>query len=199
MVWELVLPRRGAAAARVVGCAGRPSVFRPVRAVLRPADVSVLDTEEMYLPLMFLTFRYWPGYESLYREVTDSITGRRFGRIPLDGAVPHPTTLMKLTTWCGSAAVDELNEAMLGKAAEAKLLRTNRIRADTTVVAANVAYPMDAGLVAMAVGRIAATGKRAVARVVVSTALYSSSVFLWRFTVIGGGARMGWCRRCAGR
>ena len=74
--------------------------------------------------------------------------------------MPHPTTLMKLTTRCGSAAVDGLNEALLAKAAEAKLLRTTRIRADTTVVAANVAYPTDSGLLAKAVRRIAATGKR---------------------------------------
>ena len=91
---------------------------------------------------------------------SDSITWRRFCRIPLDGSVPHPTTLMKLTTRCGSAAVDGLNEALLAKAAEAKLLRTNRVRADTTVVPANVAYPTDSGLLAKAVRRIAATGKR---------------------------------------
>jgi IS5 family transposase len=74
--------------------------------------------------------------------------------------VPHPTTLMKLTTRCGSAAVDGLNETLLAKAAEAKLLRTTRIRVDTTVVAANVAYPTDSGLLARAVRRIAATGRR---------------------------------------
>jgi transposase, IS5 family len=74
--------------------------------------------------------------------------------------VPHPTTLMKLTTRCGTAAVDGLNEALLAKAAEAKPLRTNRIRADTTVVSANVAYPTDSGLLAKAVRRIAATGER---------------------------------------
>ena len=91
---------------------------------------------------------------------SDSITWRRFCRIGLDGSVPHPTTLMKLTTRCGSAAVDGLNEALLAKAAEAKLLRTNRIRVDTTVVPANVAYPTDSGLLAKAIRRIAATGKR---------------------------------------
>ena len=115
---------------------------------------------ETYLRLMFLKFRYRLGYESLCREVSDSITWRRFCRIPLDGSVPHPTTLMKLTTRCGSAAVDGLNEALLAKAAEAKLLRTHRIRADTTVVPANVAYPTDSGLLGKAVRRIAATGER---------------------------------------
>lgn len=62
---------------------------------------------------MFLKFRYGLGYESLCREVADSITWRRFCRIALDGAVPHPTTLMKLNTRCGSAAVAGLNEALL--------------------------------------------------------------------------------------
>jgi len=92
--------------------------------------------------------------------VSDSITWRRFCRIPLDGVVPHPTTLMKLTTRCGSAAVEGCNEALLTKAAEAKLLRTARLRADTTVVPANVSYPTDSSLLAKAVRRIAATGRR---------------------------------------
>jgi transposase, IS5 family len=92
--------------------------------------------------------------------VSDSITWRRLGRIPLDAVVPHPTTLMKLTTRCGSVAVDGLNEALLAKAAEAKLLRTNRVRADTTVVPADVAYPTDSGLLARAIRRIAACGCR---------------------------------------
>jgi IS5 family transposase len=40
------------------------------------------------------------------------------------------------------------------------VLRCNRIRVDTTVVPANVAYPTDSGLLAKAVNRIAATGRR---------------------------------------
>jgi transposase, IS5 family len=41
-----------------------------------------------------------------------------------------------------------LNEALLATAAEHKVLRTHRVRADTTVVAANVCYPTDVGLLA---------------------------------------------------
>src|SRR5206468_7322899 len=115
---------------------------------------------ETYIRMMFLKFRYGLGYESLCREVSDSITWRRFCRIGLDGSVPHPTTLMKLTTRCGPAAVDGLNEALLTKAAEAKLLRCTRIRVDTTVVPSNVAYPTDSGLLARAVRRISVTGRR---------------------------------------
>ena len=94
---------------------------------------------ETYLRLMFLKFRYRLGYESLCREVADSISWRRFARIGLDGQVPHPTTLMKITTRCGAAAVAGLNETLLTKAAQAKLLRVGRVRADTTVIPANVA------------------------------------------------------------
>jgi len=68
--------------------------------------------------------------------------------------VPHPTTLMKLTTRCGEAAVAGLNEALLAKAAGQKLLRTSRVRADTTVIPANVAYPTDSGLLARAAGKM---------------------------------------------
>ena len=70
---------------------------------------------ETYPRLMFLKFRYRLGYESLCREVTDSITWRPSCRILLDGTVPHPTTLMKLTTRCGEAAVSGCNEALLAK------------------------------------------------------------------------------------
>jgi IS5 family transposase len=107
-----------------------------------------------------LKFRYRLGFESLCREVSDSITWRGFCRIGIDQPVPHPTTLMKLTTRCGSAAVEGLNEALLAKAAEAKVLRCSRVRVDTTVVPSNVSYPTDSGLLAKAVNRIAATGRR---------------------------------------
>lgn len=58
------------------------------------------------------------------------------------------------------ASVKGCNEALLAKPAEAKLLRTNRLRADTTVVPAEVAYPTDSGLLPKATGRIAVTGRR---------------------------------------
>lgn len=110
---------------------------------------------ETYLRLMFLKYRYRLGFETLCREVTDSITWQRFCRIPLGGRVPHPTTLMKITTRCGEAAIGELNEALLAKAHEARVLKTNRLRADTTVVEANVAYPSDSSLLAKGVARMA--------------------------------------------
>jgi IS5 family transposase len=110
---------------------------------------------ETYLRLMFLKFRYRLGYESLCREVSDSISWQRFCRIPFGTRVPHPTTLMKITTRCGEDAIAGLNEALLAKAATAKLLRTDKVRADTTVIPAAVSYPTDSGLLAKAIGSMA--------------------------------------------
>jgi transposase, IS5 family len=146
--------------ARVVGLLDDPVFFAPFVPFFDARIGRPCTPMETYLRLMFLKFRYRLGYESLCWEVSDSITWRRFCRIGLDGSVPHPTTLMKLTTRCGSAAVDGLNKALLATAAEAKLLCTHRIRADTTVVPANVAYPTDSGLLGKAVRRIAVTGER---------------------------------------
>ncbi len=115
---------------------------------------------ETYLRLMFLKYRYRLGFEPLCRGVADSISWSRFARVPLGGRVPHPTTLMKITTRCGETAVNELNEALLAKAADAKVLRTNRVRADTTVIEANVAYPSDSSLLAKGINRIASAAKR---------------------------------------
>ncbi len=129
--------------------------FKPFRAhfhaVLGRPSVPI----ETYLRLMFLKYRYRLGFEPLCREVADSVSWQRFCRIPLGVAVPHPTTLMKITTRCGSSAVEGLNEALLARAASAKVLKTNRVRADTTVVPADVAYPTDSGLLAKGVAKMA--------------------------------------------
>lgn len=87
-------------------------------------------------------------------EVADTLAWRRFCRIPLGERVPHPTTLMKITSRCGQQAVDELNEVLLAKAHEEKPVRLDRVRADTTVVEANVAYPPDSGLLAKGVAKM---------------------------------------------
>lgn len=42
--------------------------------------------------------------------------------------MPHPSTLEKITARCGEAAVAALNEALLAKAAEAKLVKVDKLR-----------------------------------------------------------------------
>jgi transposase, IS5 family len=163
-LWEAILPAEllvlPGELARVDGLLDDPVFFAPFAPFFDARIGRPSIPMETYLRLMFLKFRYRLGYESLCREVADSISWQRFCRIPLGTRVPHPTTLMKITTRCGDAAVAGLNEALLAKAAAAKLLRTDKVRADTTVVGADVAYPTDSGLLAKAVGKIARTVAR---------------------------------------
>jgi len=163
-LWESILPAEllvlPVELARVDALLDDPVFFAPFAAFFDARIGRPSIPMETYVRLMFLKFRYRLGYESLCREVSDSISWQRFARIPFGTRVPHPTTLMKITTRCGDGAVEGLNEALLVKAAGAKLLRTDKVRADTTVVEADVAYPTDSGLLAKAVGTIARTVAR---------------------------------------
>jgi IS5 family transposase len=114
---------------------------------------------ETYLRLMYLKHRYRFGYETLVREVTDSLHWRRFCRIPLDDVVPHPTTLSKLTRKYGPEVLHDLNTLLMQKARAHKLLRGQKLRVDTTVIQAPIAYPTDIGLLADAVRVVTRTVK----------------------------------------
>ena len=48
-----------------------------------------------------------------------------------------------------------LNQALLAKAAQAKVLNVDKLRGDTTVVPADLAYPTDSGLMARMVALVA--------------------------------------------
>jgi IS5 family transposase len=163
-LWEAVVPAAilglPAELARVDHLLDDPAFWEPFRAHFDPIIGRPSVPIETYLRMMFLKFRYRLGYELLCREVQDSISWQRFCRIPLGGQMPHPTTLVKLTRRIGEPTVRQLNQALLAKAAAHKLLRTNKVRADTTVVEANVAYPTDSGLLARAVGTLARTIQR---------------------------------------
>jgi len=158
-MWESILPEMCLGMPAELEAVDRllddPSFFEPYvahfHAVLGRPSLPI----ETYLRLMFLKYRYRLGFEPMCREVADSISWQRFCRIPLGVSVPHPTTLMKITTRCGTSVVESLNEALLAKAAGEKVLKTNRLRADTTVVPANVAYPTDSGLLAKGVAKMA--------------------------------------------
>jgi len=163
-LWDAILPAEllvlPAELARVDALLDDPVFFAPFAAHFDARIGRPSIPMETYLRLMFLKFRYRLGYESLCREVADSISWQRFCRIPLGTRVPHPTTLMKITSRCGDAAVSGLNEALLVKAAAGKLLRTDKVRADTTVVEGDVGYPTDSGLLARGVGTICRTVAR---------------------------------------
>ena len=156
-LWDSILPAEllvlPVELGRVDALLDDPVFFAPFAAYFDARIGRPSIPMETYLRLMFLKFRYRLGYESLCREVADSISWQRFCRI-------LRTTLMKITTRCGDDAVAGLNEALLAKAATAKVLRTDKVRADTTVVEAAVAYPTDSGLLAKAIGAMARTVER---------------------------------------
>jgi transposase, IS5 family len=154
-LWETILPPgyqdlpRELAAVDVL--LDDPVFFQPYRAHFSPLFGRPSIPIETYLRMMFLKHRYRLGYETLCREVADSLSWSRFCRIPLGCRVPHPSTLEKITTRCGPETIAGLNQALLVKAAAAKVVRLDKVRADTTVVGANVTYPTDSGLLVRAI------------------------------------------------
>jgi transposase, IS5 family len=159
-LWEVMLPpeyqQLPPALAAVDALLDDPVFFAPYRQHFSVLFGRPSIPIETYLRMMFLKFRYRLGYECLCAEVADSISWTRFCRIPLGTKVPHPSTLEKITTRCGPQVIRQLNEALVAKANGQKVVKTGKVRADTTVVPANVAYPTDSGLLAKAIARITA-------------------------------------------
>jgi IS5 family transposase len=99
-----------------------------------------------YLRLMYLKHRYGLGYEVLVKEVSDSLAWRRFCHLALDDRVPDSTTLIKLTHKYGADTVRTLNDALVLKLKEGKVIRGKKLRIDTTVVESDIHHPTDTGL-----------------------------------------------------
>jgi transposase, IS5 family len=163
-LWEAVLPAElrelPPELARVDAILDDDRFLAPFRARLTARVGRPTIPVETYLRLMYLKHRYGLGYETLCREVVDSFTWRRFCRIALGGRVPDPSTLMKLTKRLGPELLEELNAGLLSLAVERKVLRSRRLRVDTTVVEADIRSPTDSGLCAHAVSRLTRLGKR---------------------------------------
>src|SRR3990170_2847537 len=104
-------------------------------------------------------------YETLMREVSDSLYLRRFCLIPLDEEVPDESTVRKLTRRLGAETVSELSRLVIGKAQRETRFRCRAVRIDSTVVEADVRYPTDAGLARAGVRTLAREGKRLAAKV----------------------------------
>jgi transposase, IS5 family len=90
--------------------------------------------------------RYNFGYETLVQEVGDSLTWRRFCRIPIDKPMPDPSTLIKARKRYGEEWVEQLNEILLQKLDEDHILKHRKLRTDTTVVESDIHHPTDANL-----------------------------------------------------
>jgi IS5 family transposase len=168
-LWEALLPPEALVMPAELEAVDRllddARLFEPFRRWFDPELGRPSIPIETFLRLMFLKYRYRLGYETLCAEVSDSLTWRRFCRIPLGESAPHPSTLMKITTRCGPGLIDELNAQLLAAAVNAGVVDIGWLRADTTVVPADIKYPTDSGLLvrgitkaAVLVARIQAAG-----------------------------------------
>jgi IS5 family transposase len=111
---------------------------------------------ESYVRLMVIKHRCGWGYETLMREVSDSIHLRRFCRLGVISPAPNESTVRKLTRRLGAEVVHQLTRELIHKARREKRFRPRAARIDSTVVEADIRYPTDSGL--------AADGVRALAR-----------------------------------
>jgi transposase, IS5 family len=167
-LWEALLPeeakRLPAELVQVDGYLDDERFIAPWRALFSKRLGRPSVPVDTLLRLLYLKHRYGLGYESLCREVADSISWRRFCRIGLDRPVPHPTTLVKLVRRAGPEVIEQLNAALLAKLAQGKLLRGRKLRVDTTVVEADIDYPTDADLLEQAVRKLGGLVRRVKAR-----------------------------------
>jgi transposase, IS5 family len=99
-----------------------------------------------YVRLMVVKQRTGWGYETLVREVSDSLHLRRFCLIALTERVPDESTIRKLTRRLGDEVVDEITRAVITKATRERRFVARAARIDSTVVEADVRYPNDAAL-----------------------------------------------------
>ncbi|MGH2866439.1 MAG: transposase [Solirubrobacteraceae bacterium] len=109
-----------------------------------------------FVRLMVVKQRTGWGYETLVREVSDSLHLRRFCLIGIDQRVPDESTVRKLARRLGPEVVAEITRMVIEKAQRETRFTGRAARIDSTVVEADIRYPSDAML--------ALQGARALAR-----------------------------------
>lgn len=104
------------------------------------------------------------GYETLVREVSDSLHLRRFCRIALTERVPDESTVRKLVRRLGPEVIEEIVMAVVagatGPQAERRFV-ARAARVDSTVVESDIRYPTDLGLAQDATRMLAAEARKA--------------------------------------
>ena len=100
------------------------------------------------------------GYETLVREVSDSLHLRRFCLIAIDQRVPEESTVRKLARRLGAEVVAEITRVVISKAQRETRFRARAARIDSTVVEADIRYPSDAMLALQGVRVLAREGRK---------------------------------------
>ena len=140
-----------------------PALFEPIAAHWeRPALERGRPTIaiETYVRLMVVKQRSGWGYETLVREVSDSLHLRRFCLIPLTARVPDESTIRKLTRRLGAEIVAKLTRGLIEKASGERRFRPRAARIDSTVVEADIKYPTDAELALQGARALAREGRK---------------------------------------
>jgi IS5 family transposase len=117
-----------------------------------------------FLRLMVIKQRTGWGYETLVREVSDSLHLRRFCLLPLTQRVPDESTVRKLVRRLGPEVLAELTRVVIGKAQRETRFVARAVRIDSTVVEADIRYPTDAGLAWQGAQALAREGRKLAAR-----------------------------------
>jgi IS5 family transposase len=117
-----------------------------------------------FLRLMVIKQRTGWGYETLVREVSDSLHLRRFCLLPLTERVPDESTVRKLVRRLGPEVLAELTRVVIGKAQRETRFVARAVRIDSTVVEADIRYPTDAGLAWQGAQALAREGRKLAAR-----------------------------------
>jgi transposase, IS5 family len=119
---------------------------------------------ERLVRLMVVKQRSGWGYETLVREVSDSLHLRRFCLTSLSERVPDESTIRKLVRRLGPDVIDEITRAVIaGAMSGERRFIARAVRCDSTVVEADVRYPSDLDLAAdatRALAREAARGRQ---------------------------------------
>lgn len=119
----------------------------------------------LFVRLMVIKQRTGWGYETLVREVSDSLHLRRFVGLSLTASVPHESTIRKLARRLGPEVIDEITRVLVGGAVREKRFVARAMRVDSTVVEADVRWPSDAALAHDATRSLAREGARVAALV----------------------------------
>jgi IS5 family transposase len=154
--------------AAVDGLLGRPGVLAPIEASWAAGAVSFgrpTVPMDRFVRLMVVKARSGWGYESLVREVSDSLHLRRFCRLGLWDRVPDESTIRKLVRRLGADVIEEICSRVIaeatGRAAGAGRFVVRAVRIDSTVVEADIRYPTDLGLAHDAARSLAREAARA--------------------------------------
>jgi IS5 family transposase len=123
-----------------------------------------------FVRLMVVKQRTGWGYETLVREVSDSLHLRRFCLIAIDQPVPDESTVRKLARRLGATVVEEITRVVIEKATRETRFLARAARIDSTVVEADIRYPSDA-MLALQGSRVLAREGRKLARMINSTSV----------------------------